>query len=318
MDNTSDRGRHVGEHVIDASRVHHRWDRALEPTLEIASGDIVHFELLMSGHGQVDWGSPVEDVRFDFDTLYNLAGPVFVDGAERGDTLEIEVLELEPGEWGWTVVLPDLGLLADDFTEPFIRYFDIAESTVARLTADVRVPIAPFLGTMGTHPYEPIVAPPFPPHRGGGNIDTRHIVAGAKLWLPIWHRGAYFSCGDPHAAQGDGEVCVSAIECAMGATLRFNLLKRTLAVPQFRVPRSARRGDDLGGYHGTMGIDDDLMEGAKTAVRAMIEWIEDEHGLSREDAYVLCSLAGDLKILEIVDAGVWNVGFTLPLEVFSA
>jgi acetamidase/formamidase len=308
----------VAEHVIDGSRIHHRWDRALEPTLEIASGDVVHFELLMAGHGQVERDAPIEDARFDFDTLYNLAGPIFVAGAEPGDTLEIEVLALHPGSWGWTVVLPELGLLADAFPEPFIRYFDLTGREVAHLTKGVGVPIAPFLGTMGTHPYEPVAAPPFPPHRGGGNIDTRHLVAGTTLWLPIWCRGAYFSCGDPHAAQGDGEVCVSAIECAMEATLRFVLRKRTVSGPQFRVPRGVASRADSGGYHGTMGIHEDLMEGAKTAVRAMIDWMVAEHGLSREDSYVLCSLAGDLKILEIVDAGVWNVGMTVPLEVFAA
>jgi len=270
----------------------------------------------MAGHGQVKQGAPIEETRFDFDTLYNLLGPIWVEGAEPDDTLEIEVLTLEPGEWGWTVVLPELGLLAEDFPNAFVRYFDLAERETAQLIAGVEIPVVPFLGTMGTHPYEPATAPPFPPHHGGGNIDTRHLVAGSTLWLPIWSPGAYFSCGDPHAAQGDGEVCVAAIECDMKATLRFMLHKHTLSAPQFRVPGALTQRTDAGGYHGTMGIDSDLMQGAKTAVRAMIDWLEDEHGLSREDAYVLCSLAGDLKILEIVDDGVWNVGFTLPLDVF--
>lgn len=304
------------EHVIDASRIHHHWDRDLEPTLRIASGDTVHFDLLMAGHGQVDNGTPIEDARFDFDTLYNLLGPVWVEGAEPGDTLEIEVLALEPGPWGWTVVLPELGVLPEDFPDAFIRYFDLAGRDTAQLVDGVEIPIVPFLGTMGSHPGEPATAPPFPPNRGGGNIDTRHLVVGSTLWLPVWCEGGLFSCGDPHAAQGDGEVCVAAIECDMKATLRFTLRKQTISAPQFRVPGPLTPRTDAGGYHGTMGIDPGLMQGAKIAVRAMVDWIEAEHGLSREDAYVLCSLAGDLKILELVDAGVWNVGFTLPLDVF--
>jgi acetamidase/formamidase len=116
------------EHVIDPKRIHHFWDRDLEPTLRIGSGDVVHFDLLMAGHGQVDNGTPIEEARFDFDTLYNLLGPIWVDGAEPGDTLEIEVLALQPGDWGWTVVLPELGVLPEDFPDAFIRYFDLADA----------------------------------------------------------------------------------------------------------------------------------------------------------------------------------------------
>jgi acetamidase/formamidase len=306
----------MAEHVIDPAAIHHQWDRDLEPTLRIASGDLVRFDLRMAGAGQVVRGAPYEEIAWDFDTIYNLLGPVWVDGAEPGDTLGVEVLALEPGSWGWTAVLPELGLLAEDFPEGFIRYFDIGE-TSARLGDGIEIPVVPFLGTMGTHPGEPATASPFPPHRGGGNIDARHIVAGSTLWLPVWCDGALFSCGDAHAAQGDGEVCVSALECDMEATLRLSLRKETIAAPHFHVPGPLTPRTDEGGYHGTMGIDPDLMEGARKAVRAMIDWLESEHGLSREDAYALCSLAGDLKILEVVDAGVWNVGFTMPLSIFT-
>ena len=178
----------------------------------------------------------------------------------------------------------------------------------------VRIPQAPFLGTMGVHPDTPAVAAAFPPHKGGGNIDTRHLIAGATLWLPIWCEGALFSCGDAHAGQGDGEVCVSAIECDMRASLRLSLRKRALSAPSYRVPASAQRPPR--DYHGTMGIDPDLYTGAQKAVRAMVEWIAGEHGLEPVDAYVLASIAGDLHIHEIVDAGMWNVGMTLPLDVF--
>ena len=104
----------------------------------------------------------------------------------------------------------------------------------------MRVPFRKFLGTMGVALDEPGPVSPFPPHRGGGNMDNRHLVEGSTLWLPIWCDGALFSCGDAHAGQGDGEVCVSAIECDTRASLRLTLRKRTLSAPSFRVPAAAR------------------------------------------------------------------------------
>ena len=161
------------------------------------------------------------------------------------------------------------------------------------------------------------ITSPFPPHAGGGNLDTRHLTVGARLFLPVMNRGVLFSCGDPHAAQGDGEVCVTAVECPMRATLRFLLHRRSIAAPMFRTPGPLTPLSEGSGHIATMGIAPDLMEGARVAVRAMIDWLVGEHELGREDAYVLCSLAGDLKVLELVDAGMWNVGFTLPLSVFA-
>lgn len=304
------------EHRIDPGRIHHSWDRGLEPVLRIASGDTVHYDLRMAGHGQVREGDRYEDVAFDWDTLYHLSGPLHVAGARPGDTLRVDVLALTPGDWGWSAVLPDDGLLPDDFPQPWAGTFDLRGGDTAQIAPGVRVPIAPFLGTMGTHPGEPATATAFPPHRGGGNVDARHLTAGSSLWLPVWCEGALFSCGDPHAAQGDGEVCVTAIECAMRATLRFTVERRTIAAPMFATAGPLASADESAGHIGTMGIHPDLMEGARRAVRAMIDGLEADHGLRRREAYVVCSLAGDLKILEIVDAGVWNVGFTLPRSIF--
>ena len=302
------------EHAIDPALVHHEWNSALDPALRIASGDVVHFELRMAAHEQVSEGGGV--VEFDFSTLYHLSGPVWVEGAAPGDTLRIDVRSLEPGDWGWAAVLPGQGLLGEDFTEPWVGSFDLRTPGSVLVAPGIRIPTAPFLGTMGTHPGEPAIASVFPPHRGAGNIDTRHLIAGSTLWLPVFCEGALFSCGDPHAAQGDGEVCVTAIECAMRATLALTLERRTIPGPCFRTPGPLASADEGRGHFGTMGIAPDLMEGARIAVRAAIDWLVAEHALTRREAYVLCSLAGDLKILEIVDAGMWNVGFTLPLSIF--
>jgi acetamidase/formamidase len=304
------------DHTIDPARVHHGWDRTLAPVLRIASGDVVHYDLRMAGHDQIAEGDGYAEARLDFDTLYHLSGPVFVEGAAPGDTLRIEILELEPGDWGWASVLPGLGLLPDDFPEPWAGTFDLRQRGTVEIAPGIRIPTSPFLGTMGNHPDEPAQASAFPPNKGGGNMDTRHLTAGSALWLPIWCDGALFSCGDPHAAQGDGEVCVTAIECPMRATLRFTVEHRAIPAPRFQTAGPLLKVDEGAGHFGAMGIDPDLMQGARTAVRNAIAWLREEHGLSAREAYVLCSLAGDLKIFEIVDSGVWNVGFTIPLSIF--
>jgi acetamidase/formamidase len=305
------------EHTIDPARIHHAWDRTLEPVLRIASGDTVHYDLRMAGHGQIAEGDGCEQAQMDFDTLYHLSGPLFVDGATAGDTLRIEILALEPGDWGWAAVLPGLGLLPDDFPEPWAGTFDLRERGTVEIVPGIRIPTSPFLGTMGTHPDEPAQASAFPPHQGGGNMDARHLTAGSTLWLPIWCDGALFSCGDPHAAQGDGEVCVTAVECPMRATLRFTVEPRAIPAPRFQTAGPLLTIDESAGHFGAIGIDPDLMQGARAAVRNAIGWLQDEHRLNAREAYVLCSLAGDLKILEIVDSGVWNVGFTIPLSIFE-
>ncbi|MDX6266570.1 MAG: hypothetical protein QOD70_1310 [Frankiales bacterium] len=305
------------EHVADPARIHHEWDADLEPVLSINSGDVVHYDLLAAGEGQVWPGATYDEAKLDFDTIYNLSGPVHVNGAEPGDTLEIEIVDLRTGDWGWAAFLPGMGLLPEDFPDGYVRTFDLTKGDTTTLVPGVEIPISPFLGVMGNHPGEPARQLPFPPHRGGGNMDNRHLTKGTTLWLPVLVDGAQFSCGDPHAAQGDGEVCVTAVECPMNASLRFRLHKQGLAAPSFRVPPEAVSAKDALGYHATMGIDPDLMAGAKKATRAMIDWLVDEHGLTRADAYVLCSAAGDLRIIEIVDAGVWNVAMTMPLGLFQ-
>jgi acetamidase/formamidase len=125
-----------------------------------------------------------------------------------------------------------------------------------------------------------------------------------------------FSCGDPHAAQGDGEVSVTALEAPLSGSLRFTLHKQTISAPRFRVPAHSP-AIRTGGYQATMGISADLMDCSRIAVRAMIEWLVDTRGVTADDAYLLCSVTGDLRIIEVVDAGVWNVAMTMPLAVFD-
>jgi acetamidase/formamidase len=309
------------EHVVERGKVHYKWDNSLPPVVEVEPGDVVHFETNEVTDGQVTPGCPASRLaEIDFDRLYPLAGPVYVKGAEPGDALVVEVLELRPLEWGWTGILPGLGLLSDEFPEPYIRHFDLSNGRYAELRSDIRIPLQPFCGTMGVATDEPGRHDVLPPTKGAGNIDTRHLNVGARLSLPVFVPGAMFSAGDCHAAQGDGEVCVTGIECPMAFTLRFGLEKgsgprpwsyRFVTPPGSLQPRSDERG-----YLAVTALGPDLMENARNAIRDLITWLGREKGLSREDAYVLCSLAADLKISQIVDRPNWGVSAYLALSVF--
>jgi acetamidase/formamidase len=157
-----------------------------------------------------------------------------------------------------------------------------------------------------------------PPRRVGGNMDVRDIAQGTELFLPIEVRGAVFSVGDTHAAQGDGEVCGTAIESPMRVALQFDLIKQTpLAFPRFRTPGPVSRHLDVKGYETTTGIGPDLMEAARAAVRSMIDLLVREHHMPAVDAYLLCSVCGDLRISEIVDVPNWTVSFYFPRAVFD-
>jgi acetamidase/formamidase len=231
------------------------------------------------------------------------------------------MLTLRPLEWGWTGLIPGLGLLSEDFTEPYIRHFDLTNGEYAELRGDIRIPLQPFCGTMGVATDEPGRIDVLPPTKGAGNIDTRHLNVGTRLYLPVFVPGALFSAGDCHATQGDGEVCVTGIECPMAFSLRFDLKKGQSLRPwsyQFQTPPGPLQPRyDERGYFAITALGPDLMENAQNALRDMILWLGREHGLSREDAYVLCSLAADLKISQIVDRPNYGVSLYLALSVFA-
>lgn len=307
------------EHRLGPEQTHRAfWDNALPPALVIEPGDTVEFETPDVSDGQRRPGAagPGDPAR-----SYPLGGPVFVNGARPGDTLVIHILELQPLGTGWAGFGPGRGLLGADVKEPYTRFFDLSDGRFARLRDDIWIPIQPFCGTMGVAPAEPGRHPIAPPGPGGGNIDVRHLTAGTRLELPVLVPGALFSAGDCHAAQGDGEVCITGIECAMRFRLRFELERDTGLKPwHFRFqtpPGSPQPRSDRGGYLAHAATGPDLLENSKNAVRATIDWLMASHSLSWEDAYILCSLAGDLRISEVVDAPNWVVSFHLSLAVFQ-
>jgi len=306
------------EHFVPKDKVHTKWNNALPPALTVDPGDVVVFEAEEVTGGQLTPSSTAEDLTtLDFDKIYPLAGPVAVQGAEPGDVLEIDILDLKPGDWGWSALLPGFGLLAEDFKDPYIKIWDLSNGETAELRPGIVIALEPFCGTMGVAPAEPGEHFIMPPGPFGGNMDIRHLNAGNTLLLPIQVAGGLFSLGDCHAVQGDGEVCVTAIECPMTVTLRLTLRKDlSIQEPQFTCKGPLTRHDSAG-YHVTTGIGPDLMEDAQKAVRYMIEWLQREHGLGREEAYILCSVVGDLKISQVVDQPNWIVSFYMPLSVFQ-
>jgi acetamidase/formamidase len=307
-------------HYCPTDRVHFTWDTGNEPLLTIADGDTVVFETRDVSDDQIGPGSDTSVIAgLDWDRVYPLAGPVYVEGAEPGDTLAIELLDLRTKGWGWTAILPGLGLLSEDFTEPYLRVFDLTRGDVTEFREDILIPLTPFMGTMGVCPADASAQPVMPPGTFGGNLDTRQLVRGTTLFLPVQVDGALFSTGDAHGCQGDGEICVTGLESPMFATMRFSVQKgRSIPGPQYRTaPGPLTPAVDWGSFYGTTGVGGDLYAAAQDATRAMIDHLTAVYGLSREDAYVLCSLVVDLKISEIVDAGQYVVSAVLPESIFA-
>jgi acetamidase/formamidase len=304
--------------------IHHRhlgWDNSIAPAARIAPGESLEFDVIDASGGQLRATSTVDDVRrMDFGKINPVNGPVYIEGAEPGDVLKITLLAFVPSGWGWTANIPGFGLLAEDFKDPALNLwrYDAKVLDPAVFSHWGKVPLKPFTGTIGVAPAEPGLHSIVPPRRVGGNMDTRDVAEGSELFLPVEVAGALFSVGDTHAAQGDGEVCGTALESPMRVALKFDLLKQTpLSFPRFRTPGPVTRHLDAKGYEVATGIGPDLMQAARDSVRSMIELLMQRHSMPAVDAYMLCSVCGDLRISEIVDVPNWVVSFYFPRVVFE-
>ena len=304
-------------HELRPDAFAYAWDNAIEPALEIEPGETILLHVRDASDEQIGPASTAADVAaLDFSKVNPVSGPVFVKGAEPGDTLAVELLELRPQGWGWTAIIPGFGLLADEFPDPWLRISEVAADGV-RFSERVVLPFQPFPGTLGVAPAEPGPHSIVPPSRWGGNMDTKHLVAGTTLYLPVGVEGALFSLGDTHAAQGDGEVCGTAIETAMDVVVRLGVRKDIhVDAPQYDVPAGAVPERERSSHHVCTGVGPDLLEAARYAVRATIAWLGENHGLGREEAYAVASVACDLRIHEVVDAPNWVVGCFVPDAIF--
>lgn len=312
---------HKHHHTIHQHQCHFGWNKDNPAVVRIAPGESVEFHPVDSSGGQLSAKSTVADIAtLNFGKVNPVAGPVFVEGAEPGDAIKVTLLSFVPSGWGWTANIPGFGLLADQFKDPALHIwkYDPRSLAPAMYGPGGRVPLKPFCGTIGLAPAEAGTHSIVPPRRMGGNMDIRDMAAGTELYLPVEVAGGLFSVGDTHACQGDGEVCGTAIESPCSLAAKFELVKgANLPFPRFTTPGPVSRHLDGKGYEVTTGIGPDLMEAARASVSGMIDLLSRRFALSATDAYMLCSVCGDLRISEIVDMPNWVVSFYFPRVVFE-
>jgi acetamidase/formamidase len=308
--------------VHQLAEAHHfRFDNSLPPALTVEAGDTVVFECLEAYGGEITAESTVETIKeLPFDAVHCLTGPVAVAGAEPGDVLEVEILEIEHDTWAWTGVFAGIGALAHELGDTWaLHHWFVGDDGRAEFKPGIRVPVEPFCGVMGVALNEPGEHLTMTPRRVGGNLDTRHLCTGSRLYLPVEVPGALFSVGDGHLAQGDGEVCGTALETNLTVTLRFRVRRgRSIRAPQFETDRPTTSRTDGMGYFSTSAPADDLDVGVTNAVHDMVELLGERHGLSTIEAYILCSAAGDLRI-SVPKLGPTHaslVTFNMPKSIF--
>ena len=367
----------AGAKTLDGfSRVmHNRFNQDIPAAITVQEGEAVQFLC----RDALDIGTAARSLTpngiltLDLGKVHPLTGPVSVEGAEPGDMLEVEILDVAPlVDFGYVTIGPVLGLfgsLQPDILAPFHAFTEasqLSDPTPGKVTGAIpdnqpfntgapfvqiftfnkgqntgfasfvgkdtgrkaQIPIAPFMGIYGVAPLRKGMYRTVPPNVSGGmggNTDIKQFTKGSKLYYPVYVKGAKFSVGDGHMAQGDGEVCVTAIETLMAVTCRFKVIKNTIIEsPQAIVPLANPSDFALTpemrakGFYQTTGVGPDLMSDAKQAVRAMIEWLVRDQGLSLHEAYAICSVAGDLKISEIVDVPNWVVSMTVPRGIFES
>lgn len=306
-------------HHVDRSRTCNRWNRDYPPVHTIASGDVLTMELKESSDGQVRPGmSQVEFAAIDKTRIHALTGPVQVEGAQPGDALEIEVLEIRHEGWAWTSIIPGMGALGDEFTEPFLHIWRL-EGGQTRSIPGVTLDLHPFCGIIGVQRAEHGEFRTRPPGPFGGNMDVRHLGVGARLWLPVFTPGAGLCAGDAHAAQGDGEVGINAMEAPVTVSLRVHVRKGSpvkapyAVVPPALLPlRYAAKP-----FHVFIESHEDPREAARAAIRRAVDYLGTRLGLSRERALILCSVVLDLKISQMVNAPITTISAYLPEAIFD-
>jgi acetamidase/formamidase len=304
-------------YTLKPERLHDVWDNSIPPVLTVDPGDTVTFECVAIRHPNVGPETPDGPVVPASPWQgHPLTGPVAIRGARPGDTLAIHIEAIRHYGWGFTYCRPGAGLLDAEFG-PRIKVWHF-EGDWAQFKPGIRIPIMPFMGCMGLAPAAPGAHPTAPPGAQGGNIDIRHLTQGSTLYLPVAVAGALFSTGDGHAAQGDGEVCITAIEAPLTATLRFELLKdHPVSGPAFLTRAPLTRAHEQG-YYATTGSGPDLRAAAQEAIRSMVAYLQRTYALERDEAYMLCSVAVDLKVSQVVNKPNWGVSAYLPLGIFES
>jgi len=299
------------EYFLTKDQGHNRWSRTIPPVLTVPSGAVIEVETKEASDEQISATSTVEDfLSMDGSKVHPLTGPVYVEGAEVGDVLAVTLHEIEPLGWGWTGARPGGGFLPDAATEPYFKTFQIEKgATTTRFSDTISIPIKPFPGVMGVAPDTDEMLRTRPPRENGGNMDDKHMTEGTVVYFPILVEGALFSIGDTHAAQGDGEVSGIAIEAPMRIVYQLDVIKggRKISEPQYETDE----------FYAVTAFAPTIDEAARKATGFMIDYLVDEHHMEPTEAYSLCSLAGDLKIAEVVDLPNVLVSMHMAKSIFQ-
>ena len=296
---------------LSASQTHSKFSRSIEPAIFVPSGSVVEVFTHEATGGQFNLDSSVDDLaNVDMNMVHTLTGPVFVEGAEPGDILAVELLEIAPGDWGWMAIIPHVGLLPNDFGDTVkLKTFSLNnDQGYVDFSKNIRISLRPFAGVMGVAPDTEEMLDTFPPRANGGNLDDPNLTVGTTVYFPVFVTGALFSMGDTHAVQGLGEVSGTAMESPMRIVYRISVLKNARPIQEVQYETDS--------YYATTGFAKTIDEAAQKATRFMIDYLVDTHGLTREDAYMLCSLAGDLHIAEAVDVPHMLVTMHMPKNIF--
>ncbi len=309
----------MNEHLLthDQAHIHYRWNRDLPPVHRVRSGDGVLIQCRDSSDGQATRKTTAAEwMARDTDRIHALTGPIYVEGAQPGDVLEVQVRSIRHFGWGWSSIIPGLGFLSERFKDPFFFVWELEEHHTRSLAPAV-VPLEPFCGIMGVAPAEHGEFRTRQPGVFGGNMDVRQLSRGATLYLPVQVEGALFSCGDAHAAQGDGEVCINGIEMPSEVELLFKVrrdfrLRGPFAETGVLFPKTA----DLGSWI-TIESDEDALMAARRATSRMVDFLMERFHFQGEHAYLLCSAAMDLRLAQVVNAPVFTATATLPKSILE-
>lgn len=307
------------EHFLDRSLTTSRWDNSLPPRLTIAPGDTVKIEMRDASNGQARPDmTGAEWAQIDFTQIHGLTGPIAIEGAEPGDQLAIEILDFAHEGWAFTSIIPGLGLLDTEFSEAYFHVWEL-DATQTRSMPGLTLDLAPFCGIIGVQRAETGAFRTRPPGAFGGNMDVKHLTAGAKLFLPVANPGAGLCAGDSHAAQGDGEVCINGMEAPMTVRLKVDLIKsRPLAGPYALTsgtqisPRYAAKP-----FHTFIESDENPRVACQRVVRRAMDYLMERVGHTREQAYVTCSVVLDLKVSQLVNVPTTTIAGYLPEAIFD-
>ena len=299
------------DHVLTADQKHSKFSKLIPPVLRVSSGAVIEAETNEATDGQLHPESDLDDlINLDFGPIHPLTGPVYVEEAEVGDILAVDVLKIELHDYGWQAIVGGFGFLTDRFPNPKLKVHKIDKVKKTMQFSDkVTIPLKPFAGVMGVAPDTEEMLSTIPPRENGGNMDDPSIVEGTTVYFPVLVKGGLFSIGDTHAVQGFGEVCGTALEAPMTITYRLRVLKDKPAIkePQYETDQ----------YYAVTGFGDTIDKATKKAVNFMIDHLVANYDISDEDAYMLCSLVGDLKIAEVVDVPNMLVTMHFPKSILT-